>query len=707
MRNNYLILSILLTVFIALSVKQYQNLIEKQKLETSQFIKKEIVLCGEGIERSINDFEESVKYEFANRELEYFFDPEIQKLDIMVYNKYIFNDIKKIRQFYSSYQVLISKITIYNQKEFRTFHRNNQNYFNITPTEQFKEEVKLYTQPSFIDENENFYFIQPITNAKGELIANAKFSLNIKEFLEDNFSRYYIAKNFWSWVIYNDKMFFHKYSEPSRDLKFETDIIPFFKDKLNSNLSAATQHIIVSDKKINAYSAFYPVNIFNKNFGIVFSVNTDTLYEEQNEVNRLFFIYVLLAIISIIYLFTTIIKQIRIAQRKLESNQNELIKARDEAQKANNSKSEFLSRMSHELRTPLNAILGFSQLLKMGELNPGQSKGVNHILNSGKHLLSLINEVLDISRIESGNPSVSIETVCVNNVIIETIDLSKPIATNKNIQLEFSQNEIFYVYADPQRLKQILINLINNAIKYNVPNGKVNVEISSFRNLDNKENIRIKVIDTGIGIKNEDIHKLFTPFERIGADRTTVEGTGLGLSLVKKLAEIMAGEIGLESKAGIGSIFWIDLPSAIQNNDTKEPIRENNFSKNSSENHKGTILYIEDNSSNIELVEEILSTHRPQIKLITHMYGAQTVDLAIENKPDIVLLDLNLPDVYGESVLNELKSTELTKDIPVIIISADAITHQIDKLKKAGAYEYLTKPIDLDIFIQYVDHFIE
>lgn len=706
MKKNYLLLILLLLVFITLSILQYQTLIKKQKSETAQFIKKEIVLCGEGIERSINDFEESVKYEFSNRDLEYFFDPEIQKLDIMVYNQYISNDIKKIRQFYSSYQILISSITIYNQQEFRTFHRNSQNYFTITPTEKFSSIVTLETQPGILDKDGEFYFIQPITNSKGELIANAQFNLNLKDFFLDNFNRFYISKNFWSWAIYNNSIFFLKYSEADKTAHFETDIIHSFNEKLNANLSSSSQHIIYYDGYINAYSAFYPVNLLGKRFGIVFSVNTDTLYEQQNNTNRVLFIYVLLAMISIIFLFTTIIKQIRIAQKKLVSNQNELIKARDEAENANNSKSDFLSRMSHELRTPLNAILGFSQLLNMGELNIAQKKGVNHILNSGKHLLDLINEVLDISRIESGNTSIKIETVCVNITLIEVIDLSIPLAHEKNVKLEFDQKEIFYIYADPQRLKQILINLVNNAIKYNKPNGNVRFKITQFE-IEQDLVVRISISDTGIGIKAEDLSKLFTPFERIGADKTTIEGTGLGLSVVKKLVEIQDGNLGVESTYNEGSTFWIEFPSANKQTEFVEVMSSNVSSPELSEDHSGTVLYIEDNKSNIELVEQILSSHRPNVKLIYNIYGAQTVDLAIENNPSLILLDLNLPDIYGEEVLKKLKLNESTKNIPVVIISADAISHLQERMSNSGAYDYLTKPIDVSLFLQLVDKFVK
>lgn len=706
MKYRYLILVTLLAVFITMSVRQYRQLQEQQKKENAEFIKKTMVLCGESIERNINNFEESVKFEFANRELEYFFDSNLEKLSFNLYNKYIFSDIKKIRRFYSSNQILISNITIYSPSYSRSFHRNNENYFTLSSPEKFKERVELDVVPAFSEVNGVFYYTQPITNSKGELIANARFTLNMNEFFLSYFNNFYIGKNNWSWVIYDGKILLNKYSEPVKKENFDTDVLPFFNEKLKGNLSASIQHTIHYNDDIDAFSVFYPVNILGKRFGIVFSINTETLYQQQNSANKNFFFFVLLAIVSIIFLFLFIIKQMRAAQNRLEMNQSELINARDESEKANKSKSEFLSRMSHELRTPLNAILGFSQLLHMGELNPGQRKGINYIMNSGKHLLDLINEVLDISRIESGNLSVFIESVCVNFVVVETIGISKHITKDRNIKIEFDQKEDFYVHADQQRLKQILINLVNNAVKYNKDDGTVRISMKYIDKADDKCFVRISVKDTGIGIKNEDIPKLFTPFERIGADKTQVEGTGLGLSVVKKLVELMEGTVGLESAPGTGSTFWVDLPCSKTKSELAENDNSNLFGNAEDLKKGGTILYIEDNTSNVELIEQILKTQRPKVKLVSNMYGGETIRLIGDHNPDLLLLDLNLPDIHGEDVLKDIKNNELTRSIPVVIVSADAMPHQLDRMRGAGAIDYLTKPIDVLRFLKIVDDFI-
>ena len=393
----------------------------------------------------------------------------------------------------------------------------------------------------------------------------------------------------------------------------------------------------------------------------------------------------------------------------LENANLSLMNANKEAKKANQAKIDFLSKMSHELRTPMNSILGFGQLLQMGELTPVQDKGVQHILDSGKHLLNLINEVLDISRIESGRISISVEPIEVYEVINEIKDSLLFSANQKNISLTSQLNNTVptYIRADRQRLKQVLINLTNNAIKYNNEGGEVTISVDIKPvSEDGYTPVRISITDTGWGIDEKDIERIFIPFERIGAEKSNVEGTGLGLAVVKQLVYLMGGKVGVKSEPGKGSTFWIELQQSQSQLDLIQ--KEATLSQHTASNdQQGLILYIEDNMPNIELVQEIIETKRKGIKLVIHMRGNGALEKAIEVKPSLILLDLNLPDKHGKDILLELKSNEVTKQIPVIVISADAMSNQISMLKESGATNYLTKPIEIKSFLSAVDEILK
>jgi PAS domain S-box-containing protein len=393
----------------------------------------------------------------------------------------------------------------------------------------------------------------------------------------------------------------------------------------------------------------------------------------------------------------------------LENANVSLINANKEAQEANKAKIDFLSKMSHELRTPMNSILGFGQLLQMGELTPVQEKGVQHILDSGKHLLNLINEVLDISRIESGRISISVEPIEVYEVINEIKDSLLFSANQKNISLnaQLKNTVPTYIRADRQRLKQVLINLTNNAIKYNNEGGEVTISVDIKQTSeDGYTPIRISVTDTGWGIDEKDLERIFIPFERIGAEKSNVEGTGLGLALVKQLVDLMGGKVGVKSAPGKGSTFWIELQQCKSQLDLIQ--KEATLNQHTAiHNQEGVVLYIEDNMPNIELVKEVIDTKRKGIKLVIHMRGNGALEKAIEVKPSLILLDLNLPDKHGKDILLELKANEETKHIPVIVISADAMPNQVSILKASGANNYLTKPIEIKSFLAAVDEIIK
>ncbi len=373
---------------------------------------------------------------------------------------------------------------------------------------------------------------------------------------------------------------------------------------------------------------------------------------------------------------------------KAKQEAQELIDAKNTAEAANRAKNDFLSRMSHELRTPLNAILGFAQLLELDELSQDQSENVDRILGAGRHLLDLINEVLDISRIETGSISLTIEAVDSERVLSESLTLMQPLAKTRNIRIFVDAHDKQKLMGDSQRLKQVLLNLLSNAVKYNRESGQIFVAIEQ-----QGQQVRISVRDTGYGIPAEKQDRLFIPFDRLDKEQSSIEGSGIGLALSKRLVEVMNGSMGVETKLDEGTTFWIDLPAApTLSEETAEDLSSDVL----------RIIYIEDDLPNVALVKKVFSklanTH-----VLTAMQGQIGLELIRDERPDVVLLDLNLPDISGEEVLQRLKASEETKHLPVIILSADATEATTQRLLAGGAYAYLDKPLNVVMLMQLIE----
>jgi signal transduction histidine kinase len=386
-------------------------------------------------------------------------------------------------------------------------------------------------------------------------------------------------------------------------------------------------------------------------------------------------------------------------QAEIYARSLELRALNRQLQAANNAKSEFLSRVSHELRTPLAAIVGFSELLSLSVAEEEEKRFVQTITKAGYHLVELLNDILDISRIDAGHFSMSVAPVPLKGLLQDTIELIKPLADSHQVLLEsdLARAKSTYVMADPQRLKQVVINLLSNAIKYNRPNGRAQLAVEEMDGA-----ARISVSDTGSGIDESAIRKLFVPFERLDAAGRGIEGVGLGLALSRSLMKAMGGTLDVESVVGEGSTFWIELPTTEPGAVVEEAAHESKRMAVRSYSGPRTILYVEDVVANVQLIEAVLE-RRPGTKLISAMQGTSGMDLAREHKPDLILLDLHLPDMDGLDVLRRLHGEEGTRDIPVVILSADATRRQLDVLLEAGATRYLTKPIGVRALLEVMD----
>ena len=395
-------------------------------------------------------------------------------------------------------------------------------------------------------------------------------------------------------------------------------------------------------------------------------------------------------------------------ESRVEQRTSQLVAAKEEAERSNLAKSEFLSRMSHELRTPLNAILGFGQVLEHDPQYPlaaEQRDNVHEILHAGNHLLELINEILDLARIESGRLTISQEPVPLVPMIEECLTLIRPLAEAKSIRIvEGGRDCRQHVSADRVRLKQVLLNLLSNAVKYNREQGSLSIVC-----IDEGDTIQIRISDTGTGLTDAQQKRLFSPFERLDADKTDIEGTGIGLALSRRLVELMQGEIGVDSTPGMGSTFWVRLHAAEAHPEAAHVAAAESASPPEQagpvSHPRQDILCIEDNPANLRLIERILA-RRADIRLLSASMPSLGLELARAHLPGLILLDINLPDMDGYAVMKCLQENPATRNIPVIAISANAMPKDLERGKAAGFADYLTKPLDVPRFTRIIDEMI-
>lgn len=389
---------------------------------------------------------------------------------------------------------------------------------------------------------------------------------------------------------------------------------------------------------------------------------------------------------------------------QLKSTMDTVEEERRRAEAASSAKSEFLSSMSHELRTPMNAILGFAQVLESdpGEpLSSSQQESVEQILKAGDHLLALINDVLDLARIEAGRLTVSPEVLSLQDVIEETVSILEPLATTRGIEIEDETGNVDHphVTADRGRLRQVIMNVLTNAIKYNRDSGLVTLDLEPV----NGSLWRLSISDTGEGIPDSMLETIFEPFARLEMHEGQVKGAGIGLAVTKELLAVMGGSITVTSELGKGSRFSIDLPLASAPAPVIEELTASSADLATDRtNAKYKVLYVEDNPANVRLVERILD-QRPLVELLTAPQAQMGIELARAHRPDLVVMDIHLPGMDGFEALKRLRADDVTREIPVIALSASVMPRDVEKGLEAGFGEYIKKPLDVSQFLKTID----
>jgi PAS domain S-box-containing protein len=466
---------------------------------------------------------------------------------------------------------------------------------------------------------------------------------------------------------------------------------PFKNYFTDPELAEASIKLVLSEKKVTNYELTARARDGKET---VVSYNATTFYDRDRRLQGVF------------AAARDVTERKRLDQVLQEKNV-ELESAKSAAEKANLAKSDFLSSMSHELRSPLNAILGFAQLMESDSppATPSQKESIAQILQAGWHLLTLINEILDLAKVESRQVPLSEEPVSLAEVMLECHGMIEPQAQQRGIKLTFPQFDIpCFVLADRTRLKQVLINLLSNAIKYNIKQGTVEVKCTE----STPGRIRVSIRDTGAGLNPEQLAQLFQPFNRLGQEAGGEEGTGIGLVVAKRLVELMGGVIGVESTVGVGSVFWFELISVAAPHLSMEGggAAEVAHPLVPRKARLHTLLYVEDNPANLKLVEQIIARH-PDISLLTAVNGNSGIEIARVSQPDVVLMDINLPGINGFEALKILREDPATAHIPVIAISANAMPRDIERGLKAGFFRYITKPIKLNELMEALDAALE
>jgi len=707
------ILILLLIIIAAISIFLLSNSILKtQHISTEIMLTTQVANCGRDIETHITEFKNDLQYWASLLSVKSLFDK-----NQIIHKKCL----TQLKLFYSRYQDMIILIEIANKDLHRTYIKNQENYYIVSPILKNKIQQKMYEKFNVIKNKQKLFISQPI-RLNGDTIANIKITVNLSKCIKNMLKRSYKTAYSWNWFMDNNMEIVTLISSQNyfNESDFKLNNISHIKTDINDNLRGSLSHTCFYKEKINLFSAYYPVKIFDFQYVVVFSVNKDKIFETINSDIRVIIILFIGIILSIVYLFSIFI----ITRHKLHKS-NRMTKNLEEekkkAEEANIAKSAFLANMSHEIRTPLNAVIGMNQLMQRTDLNEKQKDFQSKSLFAAKHLLRIINDILDLSKIEAGMLELHKEDFQIEPMIEKIKAIVSLHATNKNINLEFNlfQSNPCVISGDSTLLEQILINLINNAIKFTEKNGEIITYIKVTKVSDKKVKLYFSVTDNGIGMTHKQIRKVFFPFTQ--ADSSTTRkygGTGLGLTISSKMVKAIGGKLDVKSEFGKGTTFFFD----IEMTESETKWTETKFDV-SSENIKipllkdYTILIVEDNKINQDVIIGFL--HDTKVDIVIAENGEEALKQINLQPFDLILMDLQMPVMDGFDAIQHIKNPQLTNaqitspfvlhnvNVPIIAVSASIGNEDRKRAKEAGAEKYITKPIDCDKLYNVIGIFLK